>query len=139
LDVVIGAGVLVVELIAGEAEEGKVVGVVLRDCLVEGLEGFELRGEATFGGGVDDEEDFVAVLGEWVGLAFFWRVDVGLVRAMTWKTIRTKDAGRDWLRTIFGSEVEKGGCGCHVAFLLGLKVGKVVLLITPDVEERSSL
>ena len=43
----------------------------LFDLLVEGFEGGELRGEAAFGGGVDDEDDFVAEGGEGVGLAFF--------------------------------------------------------------------
>lgn len=41
------------------------------DLLVEFLEAFELRREAAFGGGVDDEDDFVLQGGEGVGLAFF--------------------------------------------------------------------
>lgn len=41
------------------------------DFLVEGFEGGELRGEAAFGGGVDDEDYFVAEGGEGEGLAFF--------------------------------------------------------------------
>ena len=40
------------------------------DLLVEFLEPFELRREAAFGGGVDDQDDFVFEVGEGVGLAF---------------------------------------------------------------------
>jgi hypothetical protein len=71
LDLVVGPWVLVVELIAGEGEEGEVVGVLGAEVFVEGFERGELRGEATFGGRVHDEEDFGAVLGERVGSAFF--------------------------------------------------------------------
>jgi hypothetical protein len=71
LDLFVGPWVLVVELIAGEGEEGEVVGVFGAEVFVEGFERGELRGEATFGGRVHDKEDFGAVLGERVGLAFF--------------------------------------------------------------------
>lgn len=42
------------ELVAGEAEDGEGIGVFGFEGLVEGFEGFELRGEAAFGGGVDN-------------------------------------------------------------------------------------
>lgn len=41
------------------------------DLLVELLEAFELRREAAFGGGVDDQDDFVFEAREGIGLAFF--------------------------------------------------------------------
>ena len=40
------------------------------DLFVELLETFELRCEAAFGGGVDDQDDFVFEVGERKGLAF---------------------------------------------------------------------
>lgn len=40
------------------------------DLFVELLEPFELRREAAFGGGVDDQDDFVLEVGKRVGLAF---------------------------------------------------------------------
>lgn len=70
LDCVVGAGILFIELIAGKAEDDEGVGPVSgRHGLVEFLQPFELRGEATFGGCVDDEHDFVFEIGERVGLA----------------------------------------------------------------------
>lgn len=57
LDLVVGAGVLAAELVAGEAEDGEVVRVLLLDGLVQALEALELRREAALGGGVDDEDD----------------------------------------------------------------------------------
>ena len=56
MDLVVGTGVLAAELIAGEAEDDELVGVFGLDVLVEGLEAFELRGEAALGGGVDGED-----------------------------------------------------------------------------------
>ena len=41
--------------------------------LVERFEAGVLRGEAAFGGDVDEEQDFAAVLGEGVGLVLRWR------------------------------------------------------------------
>lgn len=73
MNVVVGAGVLVVELVAGEGKEGEIIRILFREGFVEGFEGGKLRGEAAFGGGVYDQEDFVAVLREGVGLAFFWK------------------------------------------------------------------
>ena len=52
-------GILVHELVAGEAEDDEVIGILLFNFLVEGFKAFELRGEAAFGGGVYDEDDFV--------------------------------------------------------------------------------
>lgn len=49
---------------------------------------------------------------------------------------------KEWLLTVFGLEVEEGGCGRHGASLLGLKDGSLVLsllVIGPDVEKGSSL
>jgi len=45
-------------LVAGEAEDCEGVGVFFSEGFVEGFEGGELRGEAAFGGCVDDEDDF---------------------------------------------------------------------------------
>lgn len=58
------------ELVAGEAQNGEVFGVLRFDGLVEGLEAFELRGKAAFGGGVDDEDDFAFEGGQVEGFAF---------------------------------------------------------------------
>lgn len=72
LDSVVVAWVLRHELVAGEAEDDELVRVRGGDLLVQGLERGELRGEAAFAGGVDDEDDFVAEGGEGEGLAFFY-------------------------------------------------------------------
>lgn len=45
--------------------------MVRRDLFVELLEAFELGREAAFGGGVDDQDDFVLESGEGIGFAFF--------------------------------------------------------------------
>ena len=71
LDVVVCAGVLAAELVAGEAEDGEGVWVGGCDGLVEFFEGGELRGEAALGGGVDNEDDFAFEGGEGEGGAFF--------------------------------------------------------------------
>ena len=60
-------------MVAGEAEDDEVF-VFGRDFLVERFERGVLGREAAFGGGVDDEDDFVFEGGEVVGLAFFCRV-----------------------------------------------------------------
>ena len=73
MDLVVGTGVLPAELIAGEAEDDELVGVFGLDVLVEGLEAFELRGEAALGGGVDGED----YLGE-QHVSFGLKVRVGL-------------------------------------------------------------
>jgi hypothetical protein len=64
LDLVVGAGVLATELIAWEADNLKVVGVFALDLLVQLLQTFELRCEATFRGGVYDEDDLAVELAE---------------------------------------------------------------------------
>jgi hypothetical protein len=69
LDVVVGAGLLATELVAGEAEDGEVVGVLLLELLVESLKAGILGSEAALGGGVDDEDDLALVLIERVLLA----------------------------------------------------------------------
>jgi hypothetical protein len=73
LNIVVGAGLLVAKLIAGEAEDDKVVGVLLLDGLVELLEAFVLGGEAALGGRVDDKDDFALVIGEGDFLPLFCR------------------------------------------------------------------
>lgn len=65
------AGLLAAKLVAGEAEDDKVVGVLLLDGLVEGLEAGVLGREAALGGGVDDEDDLALVVGEGDFLALF--------------------------------------------------------------------
>jgi hypothetical protein len=70
-DLVVRARVLAVELVAGEAEQDELVGVLCRDLLVEGFEASELRREAAFGGGVDDEDYFAGVLREGIVCTFF--------------------------------------------------------------------
>jgi hypothetical protein len=65
----------VAELVAGETEHDELVGVLFRHLLVEAFEVGELRREAAFGGGVDDEDDFAGVLRERVGRAFFCEED----------------------------------------------------------------
>jgi len=47
------------------------VGVLFCNLLVEGFEVGELRREAAFGGGVDDEDYVAGVLREGIGRAFF--------------------------------------------------------------------
>jgi hypothetical protein len=56
-------------LVAGEAQNCEVFRVLGFDGLVEVLKAFELRGEAAFGGGVDDENDFAVEGGEVEGFA----------------------------------------------------------------------
>ena len=58
-DLLVGAGRLVHELVAGDVDDFKALVVVL---LVHRLDGLVLRGEAAAGGGVDDEHDFALVL-----------------------------------------------------------------------------
>lgn len=56
LDLVVGAGVLAVELVAGKAENDELIWVFGLHVLVEGFEALKLRSEAAFGGGVDGED-----------------------------------------------------------------------------------
>lgn len=64
LDLLVGAGLLAAELVAGEADDCEVVGVLLLDLLVDGLEVLVLVGEAALGGGVDDQDDLALVVGQ---------------------------------------------------------------------------
>lgn len=66
LNLIVAAGILAAELVAGEADDFEVVGVLRLQVLVEFLQPGELRGEAAFGGGVDDQDDFVGELREGV-------------------------------------------------------------------------
>lgn len=68
LDVVVGAWVLSTKLVAGEADDLEVVGVLGFDVLVELLEAGELGREAALGGRVHDEDDFALVVGKVVGI-----------------------------------------------------------------------
>ena len=63
-------GILVHELVTGEAKDDEIVGVFFFDFFVERFETFELGGEATFGGGVYDEDNFVFEGRKRVGFAF---------------------------------------------------------------------
>lgn len=92
LDLVVCAGVLLHELVAGKAEELELVGVRFLEGLVEGFEGGELRGEAAFGGSVDDEDYAAAEGGEGEGLAFFWGEGVSGVEVEGW---RLRGGGRE--------------------------------------------
>lgn len=74
LNVVVGAGVLAAELVAGEAENGEIFGVLLLQLLVELLEAFELGCETALGGGVDDEDNLALQGGEGEGLALLCEV-----------------------------------------------------------------
>ena len=81
--------------------------------------------EAAFGGGVDDEDDFVLERGEVVGLAFFCRGSArGVVFSMYVCFLGVGDGGRgkrvymgseEDRRTVFRFEVIERGCGRHGA------------------------
>lgn len=64
LDLIVGARVLVTELVAGESDDGEGAGFLLLDGLVELLETLELRGKAALGSGVDSEDDLAFEVGE---------------------------------------------------------------------------
>jgi hypothetical protein len=51
-------------LVAGKPENNEIVAVFLLDALIELLEAFILGREATFGGCVDNEDDFAFIFGE---------------------------------------------------------------------------
>lgn len=65
-NLLIAAWLLASELVAWEAEDLELAGVLFLQLLVELLESAVLWGEAALGGGVDDEEDFALVVGEWL-------------------------------------------------------------------------
>lgn len=62
LDLVIAAGVLAPELVAREAEDDELIGVLFGDVFVELLETGKLGGEAALGGRVDDKNDLALVI-----------------------------------------------------------------------------
>ena len=64
LDLIVAAGVLAAELVAGEADDLEVVGVLRLEVLVQLLQPRELRREAALGGCVDDEDDLAVQLRE---------------------------------------------------------------------------
>lgn len=64
LDLLVAAGLLAAELVAGEGDDGEVIGVLLLDLLVDGLEVLVLVGEAALGCGVDDQDDLALELGQ---------------------------------------------------------------------------
>jgi hypothetical protein len=73
LDVVVCAGFLTTELVAREAENDEVVAMLGLQFLVEAFQTFVLRGEATLGGRVDNEDYFAFVSIEGDCLSFLWR------------------------------------------------------------------
>jgi hypothetical protein len=60
-DLLIGAGFLRAELVAGEGEDGEAVRTV---GLVERTQTCVLAGEASIAGDIDDEDDLVGVVGK---------------------------------------------------------------------------
>lgn len=62
LNVLVGTGVLAAELVAREAEDDEVVGVLLLDFGPELLETGKLGGKAALGRGVDDEDNLALVI-----------------------------------------------------------------------------
>ena len=60
-DLLVGAGLLVRELVAGEADDDQSLLLIL---LIKGLQAIVLRGEAALGCGVDNHKDLAFVLGE---------------------------------------------------------------------------
>lgn len=57
MNFLIGAGILAAELVAWEANDLKIFAVLLADRFVEFLEAFELGGESTLGGGIDNKDN----------------------------------------------------------------------------------
>jgi len=70
LDVVVGAGLLVAELVAGEAEDLE-VRVGGAEGFVQLLETLVLRRQTAFRGDVDDQDDVAFVIAQRDGIAFF--------------------------------------------------------------------
>lgn len=99
LDVVVGAGFLAAKLVAGEAEDDKVVGVLGADLLPDLLEPGVLRGEAALGRCVDDQDDLALVFGERLLFASFYfggggrRSLVGVLEARGRKRVCSEAAG----------------------------------------------
>ena len=67
LNFLIRAGLLVTELVTGEADDHEALVTVL---LIKGFQPVILRGETAFGGGVDNQENLSLVLGEGQFFAF---------------------------------------------------------------------
>jgi hypothetical protein len=67
---------LATELVAGKPENNEFIAVFLLDALIKLLETFILGREATFGGCIDNEDDFAFVFGERDWLAFLCKVGV---------------------------------------------------------------
>jgi hypothetical protein len=61
-------------LVAGKTEDNEIIAMFLLDALVKLLEAFVLGREATFGGCVDNEDDFSFVFGERNRLAFLCKL-----------------------------------------------------------------
>jgi hypothetical protein len=72
LNVIVGAGLLATELVAGKAEDDKIIRMRLLDLVVERLETGILWREAALRGGVDDEDDLALVLIKGELLALLW-------------------------------------------------------------------
>lgn len=64
LDLLVGAWLLAAELVAGEAEDDKVIRVLRLEVGPELLQTLVLRGEAALGSRVDDEDDLALVVGQ---------------------------------------------------------------------------
>ena len=97
LDVIVGAGLLVAELVAGEAEDDKFVGVLGIDRLPERLKLLVLRSKAALGGRVDDQDDLALVVAQ-------GNLDVPFCGWLEWAAPWKRTA---WmrLRTVEGLEV----------------------------------
>lgn len=109
LDLLVGAGLLAAELVAGEAEDDEVVGVLLAHRVPQFLQAGVLRGEAAFGGRVDDEHDLALVVGERdLGTRFY-----GMVSRAARGWVKIQEDGVTELRTVEGLEVVESGCGGH--------------------------
>jgi hypothetical protein len=63
-------------LVAWKSENNEIIAVFLLDALIKLLEAFVLGRETTFGGCVDNEDDFAFVFGERDRLAFLCEVGV---------------------------------------------------------------
>jgi hypothetical protein len=98
LNLLVGAGVLATELVAGEAKNDEVIRVLLLDALVKLLEPLELGGEAALGGGVDNQDYLALVLLERLRLAALCRwgsqiVSQALLPLLGWCLPGSSDEG----------------------------------------------
>jgi len=90
VDVVVGAGGLVAELVAGEVEDHKAAVFIE---LVDALEVGVLRGVAALGGGVDHKEHLAAILGK--GDAVAVSVEDGELVDVVGRLLRDDGVGDD--------------------------------------------